>query len=119
MKMNDHEFLVAIAKSALGVGPAIAPPVEQPTRTAADLDWKDAYEDAYQEAAVGAGWFWCGGYRDAPRWDNEQELGVFAAVRTACSMPGATDAERWQCVSGRLRSLIDDYAQWRADERTK
>lgn len=35
---------------------------------------------------------------DSPKWDNEQYITVFVAVRRACAAVGATDAQRWAIV---------------------
>lgn len=44
------------------------------------------------------------------RYDCEQELPIFAALRRACQLPGATPAERWAVVERAIVEQATVYA---------
>lgn len=82
---------------------------------------RDAYDNAYRDVMEGRD---CAFYAtnewrdatDAPKWNAEQYVPIFAAVQVAASLVGATAEDRWNVVVNALRREAEAYAAHVAEE---
>jgi hypothetical protein len=87
-----------------------------------DLERKwEAYDNAYLDVMEGRDCdFWPRGNwqvaTDAPRFDGEQYVPLFVAIKTAASLVAATPEDRWRVVADALRREAEKYANSVADE---
>lgn len=108
--MNELDALNAALDRLYGTYAEFA---KQPERRRAD-DENDRRRDLVAEVLTGDArspfWRLVGPYTE--RYDVEQYVEVFAAVRRACALIGATPAERWAVVEDELRDLAIKYADY-------
>jgi len=82
---------------------------------------QEAYDNAYLDVMEGRDCaFWAtdswATAADAPRFDDEQYIPLFVAVKTAASLVGATAEDRWHVVADALRKEAEKYANHVAEE---
>ena len=86
----------------------------EPVRDYAYLEkLAEAYDEAYFGAMEGKDCdFWPRKSGDAPEWNNEQDIRIFAAVKVAAALIYATDSERWGLVERAIRAEAVTYAEY-------
>ena len=82
---------------------------------------QEAYDNAYLDVMEGRDcpFYATNNWRvatDAPRFDGEQYVPLFVAVKTAAALVGATAEDRWHVVAEALRREAEKYANSVADE---
>jgi hypothetical protein len=92
---------------------AFAIPDTADARAEARLEREGRHQDLTLDALAGCGDFWQG---YGGKYNNEQEIPIFRAVRYAQMCVGASDAERWRIVQDAVLRGIDEYATWMSEE---